>query len=107
MLWLAPCGVAQTPQAPAAEPAKAPLTSLNDELPKSLRIEQGQSTRAFPCRIIYQPPIDSMDRLSPTIYQNYKTNTIPGVLPQVLREQGRAWRGTQVGLTACSARSAR
>lgn len=213
VLWLAPCGAAQSPQAPAAEPAKTPLTILYDELPESSRIEQALNARAFPYRIIYQsedpeaartgridivvllnairkdaanglpdygmldfeepfqkvlqegvdseacrqtvrnmveaiqavrasfpgtrwtyygmpwlpywldggqdwasgsasakrkalefatriyqPLIEAMDWVSPTIYPKYEANTMPGVLPQVVREQGRAWRGAQVGL---------
>jgi hypothetical protein len=47
---------------------------------------------------IYQPIIESMDWVSPTIYPKYEPTSMPGMPPQVVREQGRAWRAAQVGL---------
>lgn len=47
---------------------------------------------------IYQPIIEAMDWVSPTIYPKYEPSSMPGMLPQVVREQGRAWRAAQVGL---------
>ena len=47
---------------------------------------------------IYLPLVEAMDWVSPTIYPKYDPTMMPGILPQVVREQGRAWRGAQVGL---------
>lgn len=47
---------------------------------------------------IYLPLVESMDWVSPTIYPKYDPALMAGMLPQVVREQGRAWRGAQVGL---------
>lgn len=59
--------------------------------------ESRRKTLEFATRI-YQPIIEAMDWVSPTIYPKYEPSMMPGMLPQLVREQGRAWRAAQVGL---------